>query len=284
MAEEPNATEQERPESGAPEEPKGTLEEQLEGLRNHLKAAQQKLTEAGFDIAQDKWQIDALAKLIADLEQTVTDYRPEYPGLKAAETAYRDYSENEVKCLKEILGDANSQAVEKIAKEIRAAVVTLSDDIAAHETALAGKKKDRETKLKNRDRLKAEFESLMKPVASIKDRLKELETFKGEIRKAHDDGEYAIAYWLLIDAKKFAGRLNGKPKLFPPDQLRDALKVAWNAYRKVADEFQDLDADVQEAEKALVVEKAKLTDMKKNLDANIRSELTKLLPSRSEAA
>ena len=163
-------------------------------------------------------------------------------------------------------------------------MVTLSDNIAMQETSLAAMKVDREAKLETRDDLKAEFESLMKPVASIKDRLKELEAFKGESRKAHNDGEYAIAYWLLVDSEKFEGRLNGKPKLIHPDQLRDALKAAWNAYRKVADEFQDLDAGVQEAETVLVTDTAKLTDMKKNLDATIRSELTKLLPSRSEAA
>lgn len=286
MADEPNSTEQteqERPEAGYPEKPK-TLEEQLAELRKDLKDAQQTLKEAGFDIAQHEWRIDALSKLIADLEQTVTDYRPKYPGLKAAQKAHRDYYDDERKCLKEILGDDCVTKVDAKVAELRAVVKTLSDDIAKDEKTLADTKKKRETALRDRDPLKAAFESLMKPAASINERLKELDAFKGEIRKAHDDGEYAIAYWLLTDCEKFEGRLDGELKLIDPDKLRAALKAAWEDYRDATKAFAKLDDEVQELEKAIEAKKTDLTKLEKNLDATIRLELTEIQPSRSKAA
>lgn len=286
MAEEPTSTEQEGSEACAPEEPKDTLEEQLKELRNNLEAAQRQLKTAGIDIAQYEWQIDAISKLATDLEQTVDDYRPEYAGLLAAEKACRDFFENEGKCLREILGDDVAGEVPAIVQRIRDAVDELEDEIDRDEAALADKKTKREQALAKRDRLKAEFESLKKPAASIKERLNELETLKGAIKKAHDDAEYKIAYWLLTEAeKRLEVLLDGEPKLLiPPDELRKALKTAWYAYRDATGAFEACDGEVQEAEKALETKKAELTDMKKNLDASIRSELTGPHPSRSEAA
>jgi len=259
------------------------LNQQLTDLRDGLEKAQKQLKDAEVDISLHEAQIEALSKLIESFDQIVSDYRPEQAGLETSQKACEDYSTNETRCLKEILGQ-NAERVKDIVGECRSGITRLSDQIKNDEQTLADRKLERDKAEKKRDKSKEAFEAWKKPTTSIKDRLKKLDALRSDIQKAHDSGQYAIAYWLLTDEEKHAGMLKASPQPISAGELRDKLKEAWNTYRTDAEHFQDLDGEVKGREKALETRKTQLSNMQKQLEAMIRLKLAELPPAQSQAA
>jgi hypothetical protein len=255
-----------------------TAEPTVEELRQRLAEAQRAVEAAQAELARQE-QKD---KLEVDLAELVGAYRRDYPPLEVLDSAQRNYLSTERRCLREILTPEVADEVPEVAAEPVRAVADLEAAIAAHEADLAAAQVKLAAAVAARDRAKAAFDKLTRPAASIKARLSGAETAKSEVKKAHDAGQYAVALWMLDG--RFQQALDGEPPLVAPDDLAAAVRESWMRLADAEAACSAQDAAVKTASAELGAEKARLAELKRTLDAQMRQRLAALTTAEAKAA
>jgi hypothetical protein len=260
----------------------GPSSEGEDELRRRVADAQSKLRDAEAKLVKHQER----AKLLESISKMVDDYETEYPALEALDKKLRDYRKAEETCLVQILEHecVSTRELREEVKRLRAAIERLKASVAEQERILENCRKSLETAKTKAAEAKVAFDALLKPAASVAARLKAVEAFRAEVAAAHNGSENAVAYWLLTDAEKLDGKLNGEPRLYLPDQLGHAIDRAGATSADARHKVDKIEADIKAKEQTLKADKAELADRIKTLDERIRRRLNEIESRPAEAA
>jgi hypothetical protein len=252
----------------------------VDDLRRKIEEAQRALETAKAELAKREEQ----EKRDQEIAALVEAYRAEYPALRQVEDAAENYLGAETRCLREILTPQIADQVPNVVTEEHKKVADLEESIKKRESDLSDKKAELGQAATHRDATRKWLEALRKPAASVKERWKIADGFKTEVKKAHDVGEYAAAYWILTDATKYEGAVHGEPKLITPDNLSAMLNDAADQLADAIANVASLEATIATRAKSIETDKTRLAELKKSSDARIRERLATLTRQQTRAA
>lgn len=245
------------------------------------KVAELKTQQVELKIQQIEAQIGLLGQVTEDIDKIHADYLKEYNDLVATRQSDENFETDEKKCLANILGNAVQTVTETVAK-LRKPIVELDESIKVDEAALVVSKQTRDENEKARKATKEAFDKLKATAATIKDYQRDpLDVRRSQIKDAQDTGKFAVAYWLLVN--RFTSELHNAPAIIGPDELRKQLLTARDAYVTAIAKFYASDTLVKAAEKDLAAKSARLDELKKNFEVEVRDELSKIKPQRQAA-
>jgi hypothetical protein len=243
-----------------------------------LELAQEKLAEAQFNVAEQ----DKRDKLDAELDKLVEAYEKEAEAVSKSEDVLKNYADAETSGLEKLLTQTG-------VKDVMAASKTVDDDIKQKDTIETdeGKLKTKQQEVvdstKDRDNKKAAFERLKKGAAAIKERQRRIEALRTEIDKAESTGDFAIAYWLLVE--KYQAELGSELKPIAASEYEGKVNAAWTELSTAEADLREKELALKKATKALDDLKKDIATLRKDRDANVRAELKKIrLPSPAAPA
>lgn len=247
------------------------------GVDEYLKAiaaAQEQLKKAESALA--KYQ-DEL-KLKDTLPKIYDEYKDAYPQLEHDKLDLDDFYNHEKAALSQVLTPVLVDKIDKIAKAAVDEIKGIEDRIACNEEKLDAWRRSLPGLKSKAESEKTEFEAVKKPAASIGARLKKAAARKSEVQKAHDDGDYAVAYWFLTSPRKLKGDLDAYPPLIEPRDLANKVKLEGDDYFKAAAAVAELEAKIKAGEAALKADQTLLAERSKSFDARVIQELEDLHP------
>lgn len=274
------------------------LDDQLDCLRDNLLNAQRTLKTADSNISASEKQIVAIEALITKRDQVIKDYEIAYPSLDTKQKDFEAFYNDEKKCLENLLTLNGITNVTNIQREVRDNVNNLQSKIDCEKNGLdgdatTGKRHTLDSYKKELEDAKRDYDLWTDPVKSIESRFKLLENSKKEIDKEHSAGNYAYAYYLLVDFPRpqcpdkkelkelvkhnsFQSHLNGVPKVELPKDINNKLMCAWKEYQQADKKLNDITGKVKGAEKVIETNQKQLVEDVKNLEATIKRQLNSL--------
>jgi predicted nucleic acid-binding Zn-ribbon protein len=273
--------------------PGETPKQALERLKLCVETRQKAKDAAENEAGNAQEQIDAIAQTVGELDQLIKDYEAAYPGLKATRDEHRKYLNHEKNCLEAILGAGNVAEIARIAKDLRKEISDLKKGLPGLEYNVTFWTKEVANRTKDRDARKNELDAWKQLIGQIGLAHSELDTLKGAITDAHGSGEFAVAYWLLTDEKKFAGIIDSKgwPKEpetwaspIPPSDYPKNLYNAIIEYSTAISRLQEAEDKLKAAQNALETLNTHIKTLEDSLEERILAELKKIKPPVASAA
>lgn len=269
------------PAPAAAESETGTgTETETERLRREVREAQQSLEAKEEALARHEAQRQA-EEATATM---VNDYAAEVPALNAHTRGLRQYQTAETSFLEEILPAQTRADIADVDKAPRKEIDDLRAKIDKEEGDAAKARRDladaRATAAAARER----SEALKRPAASIKDRLKGADAVRSDAKKASDLGNYALAYWLVMEGGKLDQAIEAEPEIIAPAALSAAIATAADEQAKADKAVEELESQVAALDTSLQEDRTRLATLERTVDATILAALAKLNPPSAEAA
>lgn len=254
--------------SSNPVDPKAALEQ-----------AQEALAQAQFNLAEQ----DKRDKLDDELEKLDEAYEKEAEAVAKGEDVLRKYAEAEKNSLGQILSSTGTAAVISVRDRIQGEIDSKKEKLGTDKEALKTKEEEVREATNSRDEKKAAFERVKKGAAAIKERHRRIEAMRTEIDKAESTGDFAIAYWLLVE--KCQAELDSELRPIAASEYKGKVNEAWTALSKAEADLREKDLALKKATKALDELKKEVADLIKNRDSKIRDELKEIsLPTPAAQA
>jgi len=245
------------------------------------------------EIERAKRTIQANTERLAALEaerkaqqaasKAISDYAAERPSLLAHEEDLRKYRAAEASFLAQFLDQETIRRIEQVESEARAQIDRVAARIAAADVAGAAKR-DIEAAKAEASAAKRRADALKRPAAAIRDRLAAADALRSEAKKASDAGNYALAYWLIMDGGPIDRKLREEPSVLPPSDLKSAADGAAAAQAEAEGRAARLQDEAKQAEASLQADRAELAKLTAGLDSRVRTDLAALNPKPAEAA
>jgi len=241
-------------------------------ILKELKEAQEALKEAEGKLVKHQ----ASVKLEEELAKLLNDYKSEYSDLRRDQNALEDYERDEGQRLNEHLKPEDRSAITRVEKKALDEIAELEKRIEATSDFLDGSRKEL---IQNKARIehhKAKLEVVKKPVASIRDRLKQADARKTEVEKAFDARDYARAYWLLTSEKKLAGLISGELRVLTVDELAEKIRRRSERYADAVADTAATEAKIKAGEARLKADQDRLAELTKSIDDRIAQAIADL--------
>ncbi len=265
---------------GSGEEGDVQPETETERLLREVEEAKQALAAKKETLARHEAQSKADEAAAA----MVSGYAAEVPALKAHEQGLQQYQAAAKSFLNAILPGPTRDAIADVHKAPRKAIDDLRTGIDRQEGEAADARRDLADARAAAAAAKEKADALERPAASIKDRLKEADAVRSDAKKASAAGNYALAYWLIMDGGKLDKSIEGDPEIIAPDTLAAAIKKAAADQAQADKAVADLESRVEALDASLQKDKTQLATLQRTLDATILTALAKLNPPSAEAA
>lgn len=266
---------------GAPGAPAGAgKEDETDRLRREVREAKQALDAMEEALARHEAQRqadEAAAKM-------VSDYTAEVQALKTHEKGLLQYQAAETSFLKEILPGPARTAIAGVAKAPRKAIDDLRAKIEQGDRDAGEARRDLAEARAAAAAAAQTAAALKRPAASIKDRLKGADAVGSDAKKASDAGNYALAYWLVMEGGKLEQAIEADPPIIAPGALAAAIKTAAAGQAEADKAVEELESRVEALDASLQEDRAQLATLERTIDATILSDLAKLNPPSVEAA
>jgi ATP-dependent Lon protease len=214
----------------------------------------------------------------------VGDYAAEIASLTAAEDGLRQYRLAETSFLGKFLDAAAMQAVANVAAGPQQEIDTLAAKIDQDTQAAGDKKRALDAAKPAAAAAKASADALQRPGASIRDRLKAADAIRAEAKKASDDGNYALAYWLIMDGGRLDQKVKAEPRILPASELEAAARQAAAQQAEAEQKAAALQDELKALEASLQADQARLAGLKATFETRVRASLAALNPKSAEAA
>jgi hypothetical protein len=259
--------------------PAETLEEAIARVRGERSEALAAKEAGDAAFADADGRLTVLEKLQSDIDKAKAAYEAAHDQLTIEQQAYDDYYDSEQESLTEILGHLTG-TVDRWHADTRT-------ELAAAERAVTSAKDRVEQAETNRKDADADRQveatavtELQQLVATIQTRHGQLRSIRDAVNKAHQEGHYALAYWLLKHGR-YGELLNGKPALIDPDDLPAHLLAAVNELGDASKALALADAAVTKRRGELIAAEAHLADRKAKGEAELRVRLTQIVPTEA---
>lgn len=237
----------------------GSINEELARLESDAATARAEKVQADAALADLENRLATLRSVQQDADAATTAYAAGYERLSREDEAYEEYLEFQDESLRERLGEDGVAEVEALVT----AWSDRADDLDTAVTTAARTLADAESE---RDRLKGEVKECSddlagwkKLTATVTAQHTDLKTRREEITKARQAGEYALAFWLLGQARTRRESFDDGPRLIDPDDLEEELLDA-------VDELAKAQKELAAAELAATLAKADLAAATKARD------------------
>ncbi|WP_454778196.1 hypothetical protein [Georgenia muralis] len=216
-----------------------TIAEKLAQLETDATAARTKKDQADVALADLENRLTTLRAVQKDAETAATAYTAAYDALAREDTAYGEYLQSQEQGLRRQLGEAGVAEVEALdtARKDRANQLETELKTAAEKlTSAESTREEQRLAVKEKGDALAGWKKL---TATVTAQHTELKTRREEIAKARQAGEYALAYWLLDQARARRESFDDGPRLIDPDDLQhkllDAVTALADAQKALAD-------------------------------------------------
>lgn len=259
--------------------PPETIAEAIARLEAERAAALTAKESADSAFADADGRLEALQKLQADIDKATEAYEGSFDQLKIEQQAYDDYDESERECLEDILGHLTGD-VDRATAATDTALANAVQRVASAEHDVAAAERDRNDKDNTRLVAAGRLTALQQLAATIAARHGLLRKIRDAVNKAHQDGDYALAYWLLKHGS-YRDLLNGEPMLIDPDELPAALLEAVNALGDAEEALASCEATLAKQRQELTDAEAELADRKAKGEAELRDQLKTIVPSEA---
>lgn len=256
-----------------PEDRTGDLEAEVEDAKKALKEKEEKLARHKEEVAAEQAAAD-LVKAYADEEDS----------LRLAEKDLEQYQEAETRFLTRFLDSETMSKIADAAKAAKAEIDGLAAKVGDDEAEVAAKRKTRDDARDEATKAREKADALKRPAGSIRDRLKAADAIRSQARKASDDGQYALAYWLVMPKGKLDKAIKAGPRILDHGKLRDQVKAARKAQEEAEQALSKSEQALKKAEDKLREDQVQLADHRKKLDATVLEAVAALNPPIVKAA
>jgi hypothetical protein len=257
------------------------------GGASEIKELKDKIDQANKNLDVLKAQLtlaEDLHRATEATEKMVGDYAKEREALKATEEELIQYRAAEALFLSKFLDDAKMKAIAKASAEQQQKIDDLTTKIKTDERTAADKRAHLDKAKAEAAAAKAEAEALKRPAASIRDRLKAADAIRTEAMKASDSGNYALAYWLIMDHGRLDEKIKGKPRIIPESDLKAAVEQSAANQIKAEQLVAALEGEVKTLDAGLLADRAMLASLSAKNEATVRDILAQFNPKSAEAA
>jgi hypothetical protein len=220
---------------------------------------------------------EATAKMVAD-------YAAEIPALTATEDGLRQYKLAQTSFLSKYLDAATMQKIADASAALQREIDELAAQIEADSETAAAKKAGLDAAKAKAAAAKAKAEALKRPGASIRDRLKAAEAIRAEADKASDAGNYALAYWLIMDGGRLDEKVRAEPRVIPKSELDAAVRQSAADQAAAEREVAALEGEVKALDAGLQADRAQLAALNAKFEAKVRDSLAQFNPKPAAAA
>lgn len=249
-------------------------------LRREIGEAEKALEDKKAELTRAEEQRkaeEATAKMVAD-------YTKELPALTATEDGLKQYRLAETSYLSKFLDAAAIKQIADASAAPQQEIDDLATKIEADAKAAADKRAKLDAAKGKAAAAKARAEALKRPAASIRDRLKAADDIREEAKKASDAGNYAVAYWLVMDDGRLDEKVKAQPRIIPASELETAVRKSAADQTKAEQDVAALDGKIKALDAGLEADRARLAALKAKLEAKVRESLAELNPNSAEAA
>lgn len=219
---------------------------------------------------------EAIAKL-------VSGYAPEVSSLRAAEQNLRQYRHAETSFLERLLPPEARDAIREIHHESEQEIARLWTGIEQKAGGDAESRALAEAR-QSASRARETVEALMRPAASVRDRIRRADAIRAEAAKASDSGRYALAYWLVMDGGPLERAIEAEPRIREPEDLGDAIRSAVAVQREADRHVAALARETGATGAALQKDQGELAERQGVFDAAVLARLSELDPPIHPAA
>jgi len=248
-------------------------------LRDEIERAKRTIQLATERLAK----LDAEHKAQQAAAKMISDYAADRPALLAREEDLRKYRAAEASFLAQFLDQETIQRIKQVEDKALKEINDLTAKVAAADVGGASKR-DVETAKAEAAAAKRAAEALKRPAAAIRDRLAAADALRSEAKKASDAGQYALAYWLIMDGGPIDRKLKEDPSILPPGDLKAAADKAAADQIEAELKATRLQEEAKQAEASLQADRAALAKLAAGLEPRVRAELAELNPKPAEAA
>jgi hypothetical protein len=263
------------------EAPEGAAgESDSDRLRREIAEAEQALAakRAALAAAEDKRKAEAAAAKLVD------DYSKEAAALTATAEGLRQYQLAETSFLSKFLDAPTMQKIADASAGPEQEVHDLKAKIDADSQAAAAEKAKLDAARQRAAAAKAKAEGLKRPAASIRDRLKAADAARTEAKKASDAGNYALAYWLIMDGGRLDALLKQEPRILQAAELPAAMAQSAIEQATAEADLAALEGRIKGLDAGIQTDKARLTGLTARLEATVRESLAQFNPKSAAAA
>ena len=258
----------------------GAGESDSDRLRREIAEAEQALAakRAALAAAEDKRKAEAAAAKLVD------DYSKEVAALTATAEGLRQYQLAETSFLSKFLDAPTMQKIADASAGPEQGIHDLQAKIDADTQAAAAEKAKLDAARQRAASAKAKAEALKRPAASVRDRLKAADAVRTEAKKASDAGNYALAYWLIMDGGRLDALLKQEPRILQAADLPAAMTQAGSEQAAAEADLAALEGRVQALDAGIRADTARLAALNARLDAKVRESLAQFNPKSAAAA
>jgi hypothetical protein len=234
--------------------------------------------QAEFDIAEKKRkEQEATTKLVEDYSKEVSDLRATREGL-------RQYQLAETSFLNRFLDATAMHNIANASAGPAKEIADLKAKIDADTQAATAEKAKLDSAKQHAADAKAKAEALKRPAASIRDSLKAADAVRAEAKKASDAGNYALAYWLIMDGGRLDDLLNKGPQIIAPADLAAATAQSAAEQSKAEAELNALLGRIKALDAGIQADTAQLAALIAKQDSKVRESLAQFNPKSAAAA
>jgi hypothetical protein len=255
-------------------------ESESDRLRREIEEARQSLQAKETALAR----VEAQRLAAEATARMVEDYAKELPALTASEEGLEQYRLAETSFLGKFLDEPTMQKIADAAANRQEEIDALRRKIEQTAGKAQERKRDLEAAKGTAAAAKGRADALKRPAASIRDRLKAAEATRTEAQKATDEGNYALAYYLIMDDGRLAELVRAEPRIIPPSDLEKAISEAAAGQREAEQRAAALESEVKGLDAALQTDRARLAALEAKFEAGVRDSLAALNPKPAEAA
>jgi predicted nucleic acid-binding Zn-ribbon protein len=255
-------------------------ESESDRLRREIDEAEKALHAKKADLARAEERRKAEEATV----KMVQDYAREIPALTAREDGLRQYRLAQTSFLGKFLDAATIQKIPNVAVAPQQEIDALAAKIDGDAQTVEKKKGNLAATKAAAAAAKAQVEALKRPAAPIQNRLKAAEAIGSDAKKAADAGNYALAYWLIMDGGRLDEWVHAEPRIIPASDLEAAVRQAAADQARAEQNAAALQSEIGALDASLQADRARLAALRTSLEATIRDRLAALNPKPAEAA
>jgi hypothetical protein len=216
-------------------------------------------------------------------DRIIADYAAQVAALKAGEAELELYRTAEITFLEKMLPAEVREAVAKVAGELQDELDGLAGDVDNAQAALDLQQRLIDEAKAADENATRNLDRLVKPVDPIRAKLRDGEALRTAANKAEEAGDYALAFWLVMDTGRLRQRLAEDP-ISEPEALRKEIDDARRAQAAARAGIPALEAPVAGLAKALDGAKAAHETARSTLDERVLQRVSELNPKSAEPA
>lgn len=218
-----------------------------------------------------------------ELDRRVAQYQAQYDGLKTSRDSLTLFRTAEITFLETMLPDDAPGAIAAVEPGLRAE----ADDLALEAEDAAAKveaqRRDLDAARETEAAARREVERLAAPAEPIRAKLKEAAALRTAANEAEEQGDYALAYWIVMDGGRLQQRLEDE-ELLDPETLAARIEEAQQAAADARADVTRLEAPLADLTRARDEARAARDEADATLEARVLKHVSLFNSSPDEPA